>query len=140
MTYDQIRKYSQMQEKSASQLIEMAIILERCAQFLQRAIMAIEVHDYEERFINTDKVMVIMGTLQSILAVDRSEEAQGFHQFFENVVTLLVFVNVQDDAALCAKIREKLIDMADLWRAADKTMRPVLRNEVSPDKPTFLNA
>lgn len=122
MSYQKIRSYAKVENSAASKLIEMAILLERCAAFLQQAGTAITTEAFEERFIAIDKVIVIMCSLQSNLAVDQFEEAKEFHAFFGNVVSLLVQVNLKNDVKLCSQIREKLIEMASLWREADKTL------------------
>lgn len=150
MSYEQIRQYSHHQEKSASRLIEMAILLERCAQFLQQVIIAIPSQDYEKRFEYTDKVIVILNSLQGTLAIHHSEEAKAFHEFFSNAITLLVQVNLKEDPQLCLKIREKLLEMANLWRDADKTNYPSskephldstnLTQDALPLKPIFVKA
>lgn len=122
MSYQKIRSYTKIENSSVSKLIEMAILLERCATFLQQACGAIAREDFEGRFIATDKVIVLMSSLQNVLAVDRTQEAKEFHAFFGNVISLLVQVNLKNDIKLCMQIREKLIEMAQLWREADKTL------------------
>lgn len=124
MSYQKIRSYAKIENSAVSKLIEMAILLERCAAFLQQAGIAIAAEDFEARFTATDKVIVIMCSLQSNLAVEQSEEAKEFHSFFGNVVSLLVQVNLKNDAKLCSQIREKLLEMSYLWREADKTLTP----------------
>lgn len=100
------------------------MLLENCGQLLQKTGKAIEAKNYEERYLLIDKVMLILSAIQDILATDRSTMANNLNTYFQNTITLLVQVNVQEDLALCQLVRERLLEMAQIWRDADRTLAP----------------
>lgn len=124
MYHKQLRNYGVMESTSASKLIQVAMLLENCGQLLQKTGLAIEEKNYEERYLLIDKVMLILSAIQDILATDRSTMANSLNTYFQNTITLLVQVNVQEDLALCHLVRERLIEMAQIWRDADRTLAP----------------
>lgn len=124
MYHKQFRNYSSVESSSSSKLIQVAMLLENCGQLLQKTGMAIEAKNYEERYLLIDKVMLILSAIQDILATDRSTMANNLNTYFQNTITLLVQVNVQEDLALCQLVRERLLEMAQIWRDADRTLTP----------------
>lgn len=124
MYHKQFRNYSSVESSSSSKLIQVAMLLENCGQLLQKTCVAIEAKNYEERYLFIDKVMLILSAIQDILATDRSTMANNLNTYFQNTITLLVQVNVQEDLALCQLVRERLLEMAQIWRDADRTLIP----------------
>lgn len=118
----QFKKYNTLENASSSKLIQVAILLENCAQLLQKTIVALETKQYEERFLYIDKTIIILGAIQDVLATDRSGMARDLNTYFQNTIQLLTQVSIQEDIDLCKMVRERLIEMAQIWRDADKTL------------------
>lgn len=122
MYHKQMRNYSATASSSGSKLTQVAMLLENCGHLLKKASVAIEEKNYEERYILTDKVMIILSAIQDVLATDRSSMARDLNTYFQNSLTLLVQINAHEDLALCNLLRDRLIEMAQIWRDADRTL------------------
>lgn len=131
MYHKQFKNYRTAESSSASKLIQVAILLENCGQLLQKASLAIEEKKYEERYILIDKVMLILSAIQDILATDKSTMAKNLNTYFQKTITLLVQVNMQEDVTICNLVRERLIDMAQIWREADRTLITQMETSIS---------
>lgn len=118
----QMRNYRSMESMTTSKLIQVALLLENCGQLLQKTIVAMEEKNYEERYLLIDKVMIILSAIQDTLATDRSDMANNLNTYFQNTITLLTQVSLQEDINLCKLVRERLIEMAQIWREADQTL------------------
>lgn len=130
MSYQKLRHYHQAESTSVSKLVQVAILLEYCAQLLQRTLIAIDQGDIEERFNTTDKVTVVISSIQGALAVERSEDAQALNTFFQNVISILIRINTENDKEMCELLRERLLEMGSIWRSADRTLTPQQPQEI----------
>ncbi len=115
----QMRHYHKIEAITASKMVQVAILLDHCAGLLRRAKIAIETKDYEQRHYCIDKVMVIISSIQSSLAVDRSPEIGEISNFFNNIIAFLLEITLKEDAALCQQVQIALLEMASIWRLAD---------------------
>jgi flagellar protein FliS len=115
----QLRHYHKAESITASQMGQVAILLDHCAVLLRRAKVAIETKDYEQRHHCIDKVMVIISSIQSSLVVDRSPEIADISAFFNNIVAFLLEISLKEDANLCEHVQIALSEMASIWRLAD---------------------
>lgn len=114
-----MRQYLRTEAATASPLAQVAILLEHCAGLLRRATVAIKMKDYEERFYCIDKVMVILSSIQSNLAIEKSVEATEINTFFQSMIVFLLDVSMNEDAVLCEKVETAIAEMASIWRLAD---------------------
>ncbi|MBW8310263.1 MAG: flagellar protein FliS [Candidatus Paracaedibacteraceae bacterium] len=136
----QMRHYHKAEAITASKMVQVAILLDHCVGLLRRAKVAIETKDYEQRHHCIDKVMVIISSIQSSLAVDRSPEVGEISNFFNNIVAFLLEVSLKEDAALCEQVQIALSEMASIWRLADShkvasntTTLPMVSESMSMD-------
>ncbi|AIK95794.1 flagellar export chaperone FliS [Candidatus Odyssella acanthamoebae] len=128
----QMRQYHKAEVVTASQMVQVAILLDHCAGLLRRAKVAIETKDYEQRHHCIDKVMVIISSIQSSLVVDRSPEIAEISAFFNNIVTFLLEVTLKEDTNLCEQVQIALSEMASIWRLADSHKSSPNKTDVSP--------
>ncbi len=122
MYHKQMKNYSNAASTSGSKLTQVAMLLENCGHLLKKAAVAIVEKNYEERYILTDKVMIILSAIQDVLATDRSFMARDLNTYFQNSITLLIQINAEEDLDLCNLLRDRLIEMAQIWRDADRTL------------------
>ncbi|WP_010297301.1 flagellar export chaperone FliS [Candidatus Odyssella thessalonicensis] len=121
--YNKMRTYRRVEAMTASKIAQVAILLEHCAELLRRTKVAIEVKDYEQRYLCTEKVMVILSSIQSSLAIETSAEAVELNAFFNTMIIALLDINLKQEAALCEKVEFALAEMASIWRLADSHTR-----------------
>lgn len=133
MYHNKIRQYHKTEAVTATKLAQVAILLEHCASLLRKATIAIETKNYEERYLCTDKVMVIINSIQSSLAVDKSAEAVDLNDFFQRIIVLLLEVGLKQNAVLCSQIEVALSEMASVWRLADSNnSQPPIQQQDQP--------
>lgn len=119
MYYKQLRQYQKAEAITSSQLVKVAILLEHCAALLRQTKVALETKDYEKRFICTDKIIILIGSIQDCLVVDRSPEIMEIRDFFNNMISLIIKMNLKQDIELCGQLEVALTEMAAVWRLAD---------------------
>ncbi len=115
----QLRQYQRSQAAIATPLGQIAILLDHCAGLMRRVKVAVEAKDYEGRYNATDKAIVIISSIQSSLAVDRTSEAAELSRFFQEMILFILDVNMKEDLQLCQDVEVALTEMADVWRVAD---------------------
>lgn len=115
----QLRQYQRSQAAIATPLGQIAILLDHCAGLMRRVKVAVEAKDYEGRYNATDKAIVIISSIQSSLAVDRTPEAAELSRFFQEMILFILDVNMKEDLQLCQDVEVALTEMADVWRVAD---------------------
>lgn len=118
-SYNKIKNYRKVEAGAASQLEQVAILLEHCAKLAGQAKYAVKEQLFEERFLATEKMITILSNMQSAFDVERSEHGRRMISFLQNIVLNLAGVNINNDAELCDKIQAALLDMAQAWRLAD---------------------
>ncbi|MBX3487750.1 MAG: flagellar protein FliS [Candidatus Paracaedibacteraceae bacterium] len=118
----QLRQYQRSQAAIATPLGQIAILLDHCAGLMRRVKVAVEAKDYEGRYNATDKAIVIISSIQSSLAVDRTPEAAELSRFFQEMILFILEVNMKEDLQLCQDVEVALTEMADVWRVADMSV------------------
>lgn len=114
-----LRQYQRSQATIATPLGQIAILLDHTASLMRRIKIAVESKDYEARYHATDKAIVILSSIQSSLAVDKTEEAADLSRFFQEMILFILDVNIKEDLQLCQDIEVALSEMAEVWRTAD---------------------
>lgn len=118
-----LRQYQRSQATIATPLGQIAILLDHTASLMRRIKIAVESKDYEARYHATDKAMVILSSIQSSLAVDKTEEAAELSRFFQEMILFILDVNIKEDLQLCQDIEVALSEMAEVWRTADQNSK-----------------
>ena len=118
-----LRQYQRSQAATATPLGHIAILLDHTASLMRRIKIAVESKDYEARYHATDKAMVILSSIQSSLAVDKTEEAAELSRFFQEMILFILDVNIKEDLQLCQDIEVALSEMAEVWRTADQNSK-----------------
>ncbi|WP_032112605.1 flagellar export chaperone FliS [Candidatus Paracaedibacter symbiosus] len=121
MKLNQTKSYQRVEAISASKLGHVAILLDHCGRLLSKAIQAMKDNQIEERFLNIDRVMVILNTIDNNIDQNSSTYAKGLSRFFQRMVVGLIDVNINNDPVMCGKIQTCIMEMAKIWRNADKT-------------------
>lgn len=135
-TYNKLQSYRKVGAASASQLEQVSILLEHCAQLTMKVKEAAEHNQYEERFIQTERIMSIICNMQDAFDIENSEHACNMIQFLQNIIAALVQVNLKNEAELCTKIQQVLLDMAQAWRIADLKNREQSQSAIPVHKAT----
>ncbi len=118
-----LRQYQRSQATIATPLGQIAILLDHTASLMRRIKIAVESKDYEARYHATDKAMVILSSIQSSLAVDKTEEAAELSRFFQEMILFILDVNIKEDLQLCQDVELALNEMAEVWRTADQNTK-----------------
>lgn len=118
-----LRQYQRSQATIATPLGQIAILLDHTAGLMRRIKIAVESKDYEARYHATDKAMVILSSIQSSLAVDKTEEAAELSRFFQEMILFILDVNIKEDLQLCQDVELALNEMAEVWRTADQNTK-----------------
>lgn len=124
-----LRQYQRSQATIATPLGQIALLLNHCSGLMRRIKISIETKDYEARYTATDKAIVIISSIQSSLAVDKTEEAAELSQFFQEMILFILDVNIKEDLRLCQEVELALREMADVWRTADLNTKESEVNE-----------
>ena len=118
-----LRQYQRSQATIATPLGQIAILLDHTAGLMRRIKIAVESKDYEARYHATDKAIVILSSIQSSLAVDKTEEAAELSRFFQEMILFILDVNIKEDLQLCQDVELALNEMAEVWRTADQNTK-----------------
>ncbi len=118
-----LRQYQRSQAATATPLGHIAILLDHTASLMRRIKIAVESKDYESRYHATDKAIVILSSIQSSLAVDKTEEAADLSRFFQEMILFILDVNIKEDLDLCQDVEVALSEMAEVWRTADQNAK-----------------
>ena len=118
-----LRQYQRSQATIATPLGQIAILLDHTASLMRRIKIAVESKDYEARYHATDKAMVILSSIQSSLAVDKTEEAAELSRFFQEMILFILDVNIKEDLQLCQDVELALNEMAEVLRTADQNTK-----------------
>ncbi len=110
---------------TSSPLEQVALILDKASQHALTAHKASVDHKIEERFIATDKAIILLNGLLGSLEKNPKPEVKEFvlsmDAFYRQMIVLLMNVNVKQDSTLSLKISKSLQEMAQLWRQADQS-------------------
>ena len=120
MTLNQTQRYQRIEAISATQVGQVALLLDYCVKLLGKAIQAIHENKIEDRFLNIDQAVVILMTISNNIDQASSEHAKKLASFFDKMVAGLFEVNNRNDPELCEKLQVCIQGMAGVWRDADK--------------------
>lgn len=118
-----LRQYQRSQAATATPLGQIAMLLDHTAGLMRRIKVAIESKDYESRYHATDKAMVILSSIQSSLAIEKTTEAAELSHFFQEMILFILDINIKEDIQLCQDVEVALSEMADVWRTADQNTK-----------------
>lgn len=126
------RLYKRAQTPSQDVTENMALLLEQAALHMNYAKEAIDRKDVEGRFNQTQKASFIMAGLKAALVRDMpsiSRTASALEAFYSDVETLIMRVNIFNNAEAAKAVATSLIDVAKQWRHIGAqqraTMQPV---------------
>lgn len=117
-------QYVKAKTEAAGPLEHVAMILDRIAQHTLSAQTAILENRIEDRFIATDKAIILLNGLLGTLKQDGDPQTSIFVQamddFYREAIAHLFVINNKNDPDLCVKVANSLKEMAQMWRKASK--------------------
>lgn len=113
------RLYKKAATPSQDVTENMALLLEQAALHMNQASDAIEKKDVEARFIQTQKAAFILSGLKASLVRDTPtihRTISALESFYNDMETLIMRVNIFNNADAARGIARSLIDVARQWR------------------------
>ena len=129
------RLYKRAQAPSQDVTENMALLLEQAALHMNYAKEAIDRRDVEERFNQTQKASFIMSGLKAALVRDTpsiSRTASALEAFYSDVETLIMRVNIFNNADAAKAVATSLIDVARQWRHIGAQQRATMQHVEAP--------
>ncbi len=111
---------------------QVALLLSTAAKHMRIAKDHVVRKEYEERTKVSEKSILILEGLASVLEVkDPSQEkiAKDLEEYYMSMVTMISHMNVTNDEKLCDAIARALDQMADTWRQGQKEMKKLSPTE-----------
>lgn len=131
-----LNAYHKNKVRSASQVEQVAIVLDQAARLMNKAIKAIEANDIELRSMSIDKAMKLMSGLRGALDQNNKEDetqvvVEVMSSFYQQMTVFMMKASLNADVKLCHAIEVNLHEMAKMWRNASAQPLPVAMSSVS---------
>lgn len=96
-----------------------ALLLEEAAKSIKEAQTAIEAGEIEKRFKESERATVILGNLEKALVkndAEQSKTAEDLKAYYDDMISLIVRMNKNNDSRTAESIAESLKRMAKEFR------------------------
>ena len=135
MTFSAYKTYKTSARQNMSAPEATALLLEEASKNMQAACRAIEAGDIETRFKESEKASLILGNLEKALVrldTTQSKTADSLKDYYDDTISLITRMNINNDHASANSIANSLGKMATEFRKVSVLHEKQLQEDATP--------